>query len=224
MNKEILALLVNALFSHIKDAKSLLLYSLTILITTFIYIILVNESEIIDFSKNFSRNKIIEQAEAEREMEYPHVAKERASMLYAQSNSDAVFIAEYKPKFVNNYQDIIAWEGGVTVDPSEMINIVIDRTSEIYQRHMLGESTAYSFKDNSNWSADKFITSGREYSEIGIIYLYSCPIYDLNNSYSGYIGIGYTSTPYNTLEEKHKLEGYLEKICIPHARALGRKK
>lgn len=224
MNKEILALIFNAMFSNIKDAKSLLLYALTALVTTFIYMIVANQTQILDFAQNFSRNTVLQQEKTQRIIEYPNLAKERAAMLYAQSNSDAVFIAEYKPKFINNYQDIIAWEGAVTVDPSKILNSVIDRTSGVYQEHVLGKNVGYSFAEGAKWSMNNFITSGEEYRSIGISYLYTCPIYNLNNSYSGYIGIGYVKVPYSTLEEKELLEDYLSKVCTPHSRALGRKK
>ncbi|BBL19232.1 holin [Vibrio phage KIT04] len=224
MNKDILSALLNALFTHIKDAKSLALYSVTMFIALISFLVITNQGEILTFTKNFSRNTIIEQVRAEQVTSYPKVAKERASMLYTQANSDAVFIAEYKPKFVNNYQDIIAWEGGVTVNPANMLNNVLDRTSIVYQQHVTGHNVAYNFTSDVSWSADNFLTSGREYKTIGIKYLYTCPIFDLDNSYSGYVGIGYTTTPYTNLEEKKMLEDYLERVCNPHARALGRKK
>lgn len=224
MNKDILSALLDTLFTHIKDAKSLALYSVTMFIALLSFLVITNQSDLLTFTRNFSRSTIIEQVLAERVASYPKFAKERASMLYAQSNADAVFIAEYKPKFVNNYQDIIAWEGGVTVNPANMLNNVLDKTSLVYHQHVIGHNVAYAFTSNVSWSADNFLTSGREYKTIGIKYLYTCPIFDLDNSYSGYVGIGYTSNPYTNMEEKIMLEEYLERVCDPHARALGRKK
>lgn len=224
MNKDILALIMNALFANIKDAKSLALYALTLLISIIGFMLITSQGELISFAKNFSRNTVVEQVQAERVLAYPKIARERASMLYIQSSADAVFIAEYKPKFVNNYQDIVAWEGSVTVNPSKMMNIVIDKTSSVYQQHVIGHNVSYKFSSDHSWSADNFITSGKEYKDVGIVYLYTCPIFDLDNSYSGYVGIGYTSIPYTNTEEEGMLEEYLERICDPHARALGRKK
>ncbi len=224
MNKDILSALLDTLFTHIKDAKSLALYSVTMFIALISFLVITNQSELLTFTKNFSRNTIIEQFTAERTAQYPKVAKERASMLYTQSSADAVFIAEYKPKFVNNYQDIVAWEGGVSVNPANMLNIVIDKTSSAYQQHVIGHNVAYDFTRDISWSTDSFITSGKEYKTVGIKYLYTCPIFDLDNSYSGYVGIGYSSIPYSDEQEKRMLDDYLERVCNPHARALGRKK
>lgn len=219
-----LSLLINALFSNIKDAKSLLLYACTMLVSILGYMLIVNQDDILTFSKNFSRNKVLEQVRVEQTINYPKIARERASMLYTQSGADAVFIAEFKPKFVNNYQDIIAWESGITINPSTLLNTVIDKTSGVYQKHVIGHNVAFDFDKTSDWDIDNFITSGKEYRAAGIKYLYTCPIFDLDSSYSGYVGIGYTADPYTSIDEKEMLEDYLERLCDPHARALGRKK
>lgn len=224
LNKDVISSILDALFTHIKDAKSLALYSVTMFIALLSYLILANQVELISFAKNFSRTTIIEQLATERSMVFPKIAKERATMLYTQANADAVFIAEYKPKFVNNYQDIIAWEGGIAINPTKLLNIVIDKTSSVYQQHVQGKNVAYDFSSDVSWSADNFITSGKEYRDLNVKYLYTCPIFDLDNSYSGYIGIGYLDSPYTDPAEKKMIEAYLDRICTPHARALGRKK
>lgn len=224
MNKEALVAVFSALFSDIKDAKTLALRAVTMFIAMLSYFIIMNQGDILEFAKNFSRRTVIEQVQSEQVADYPKVAKERASMLYTQSGADGVFIAGYKPKFINNYQDVVAWEGGITVNPGDMLNIVIDKSSNVYQQHVLGHNVSYAFSSEGNWKDSGFITSGKEYTKVGVNYLYTCPIFDMANSYSGYVGIGYTSFPYVSPEEKEMLEDYLERICNPHARALGRKK
>lgn len=224
MNKEALTALFSALFSDIKDAKTLALRAVTMFIAMLSYFVIMNQSDLLDFAKNFSRRTVIEQVQSEQIAAYPRVAKERASMLYTQTGADAVFIAEYKPKFINNYQDILAWEGGLSINPGDMLNIVIDKSSNVYQQHVLGHNSSYTFSSEGSWKDSGFITSGKEYTKVGVKYLYTCPIFDMANSYSGYVGIGYTSFPYESPKEKLLLEDYLERVCNPHARALGRKK
>lgn len=224
MNKDAIYELFKALFSDIKDAKTLALRALTMFIALISYLVIVNQGSLLDFAKNFSRRTVIEQVALERVADYPKIAKERAAMLYTQARSDAVFIAGYKPRFINNYQDIEAWEGIISVNPANMLNIVIDKSSELYQQHMLGHNASYTFSEENSWKNSGFVTSGQEYTQVGITYLYTCPIFDMDNSYSGYVGIGYKELPYINDEDKRLLEEYLERVCTPHARALGRKK
>lgn len=226
MKKEALMALLNSLFADIKDAKTLALRAATIFLAMLSYFIVANQGNIIDYAKNFSRDAILNQAKIDTISNYPKKAREVASMLYTQTGADGVFIAEYKPKFINNYEDIIAWEGALSVNPSNMMNLVIDRSSKVYQEQMLGHTTDYIFdsKSHATWGSLGFITSGKEYTNVGIKYLYSCPIFDLANSYSGYIGIGYKNIPYNNNDEKALLNDYLQRVCVPQARSLGRAK
>ena len=172
MNKDALSEVLKALFSDIKDARTLALRSVTIFIALISYLIIVNQGNIFDFARNFSRSAVIEQVNSERAAHYPKVAKERASMLYTQSGADGVFIAEFKPKFINNYQDVVAWEANVSVNPGNMLNLVINKSSSVYQKHVLGHPSGYTFKSVSGWKDSDFITGGREYKRIGITYLY----------------------------------------------------
>ncbi len=222
--KEALAAIFQALFSDVKDAKTLALRALTMFIALLSYIVIVNQGELLQFAKSFSRNTVIEQVQGERVSQYPKIAKERATMLYTQSNADEVVIAEYKPKFVNNYQDVIAWEGRLNVDPNNVLNSVLDKGSVMYSAHVQGQNFEYILDPNVDWHDSYFVTSGGEYTTMGGKYIYTCPIFNLDNSYSGYVGLVYRDLPYNNEEEHKKITSYLGRLCDPHARALGRKK
>jgi hypothetical protein len=221
--KEALALLFQGLFSNIKDSKTLALRTVTMFIVLISYLIIMNQGELVQFAQTFSRSTVIEQVQGEREANFPKVAKERATMLFAQSRADEVVVAEYKPRFVNNYQDIVAWEGRLNVDPNQVLNSVLDKNSQMYSLHLLGKHFSYAFKEEK-WGDGKFVTSGTEYTSIGAKFIYTCPIFNLDNSYSGYIGLVYRELPFLSEDEQHKIEEYLARICTPHARALGRKK
>lgn len=223
MNKINLLALLYSLLQDIKDPKTLLLRIVSIFILLISYLIVTNQSTFLDFAKNFSRSTVVEQVQAEKEAKFPRVAKEKASMLYVQANADAVFIAEYTPKFINNYQDIVAWEGKINVDPSKLWKAVVDRSSNTYQDHLVGRNASIIFDDTRPVRGD-FVTNGKEYLTLGIKYMYTCPIFNQANSYSGYIGIAWTEDPYADAAEKTQLEEYLERICNPQARALGRAK
>ncbi|QIG60637.1 holin [Vibrio phage VPT02] len=223
MNKMNLLASLYALLQDIKDPKTLLMRVISIFILLVSYLIVTNQSTLFDFAKNFSRTTVIEQVQAEREAQYPRVAKEKASMLYVQANSDAVFIAEYTPKFINNYQDIVAWEGKINVDPSKLKKAVIDKSSVTYQNHLVGRNQSILFEKVVPMRG-AFVTNGLEYESLGIKYMYTCPIFNQANSYSGYVGIAWAEEPYGDKKEKALLEAYLERVCNPQARALGRYK
>lgn len=172
--KEALAAVFQALFSDVKDAKTLALRALTMFIALLSYIVIMNQGELLQFAKNFSRSTVIEQVQGERIAKYPRVAKERATMLYTQSNADEIVIAEYKPRFVNNYQDIIAWEGRLTVNPNEVLNRVLDKGSVMYTAHVQGLNFEYEFDSGRKWSDSMFVTSGQEYTNMQAKYIYTC--------------------------------------------------
>lgn len=223
MNKLNLLACLYALLRDIKEPKTLLLRVISIFILLISYLIVANQSTFFDFAKNFSRSTIIEQVQSENVARYPRVAKEKASILYVQANSDAVFIAEYTPKFINNYQDIVAWEGRINADPSKLRKAVINKSSTTYQNHLIGRNETILF-DTLSPIRGEFVTNGLEYGALGVKYMYTCPIFNRANSYSGYIGIAWVNKPYEDEEEKALLETYLERVCNPQARALGRYK
>lgn len=223
MNKFNILTSITALLQDVKDPKVFLLRTLSALVLIISYLVVTNQSEFLDFIKNFSRSTVVEQVRAEKAIQYPRVAKEKAAMLYVQATADAVFITEYTPKFINNYQEIVAWEGRLNINPSKLVTkSVIDKTSNVYQKHLVGKS--YSVDISSAVVRGTFITNASEYTSLGIKYMYTCPIFNLDSSYSGYIGIAYRDNPYTTDLEKVQLEGYLERICEPQARVLGRSK
>lgn len=223
MDKTTLLASLYNLLQDIKDPKTLLMRVISIFILLISYLIATNQSTFFDFAKNFSRSTVVEQVHAEQVAQYPRVAKEKASILYVQANADAVFIAQYTPKFINNYQDIVAWEGKIKVDPAKLQKAVINKSSVTYQNHIVGRNEAVLFEKVLP-SRGEFITNGLEFEALGIKYMYTCPIFNQANSYSGYIGIAWVEKPYEDMGEKAQLETYLERVCNPQARALGRSK
>ena len=222
--KQALATIFQSLFTDVKDPRTLLMRTLTMFVALLSYIVVENQSEILNFAKSFSRDTVIEQVQGQRVANYPKVAKEHATMLYTQSNADEVVVAEYRPKFVNNYQDLIAWEGKLGVDPNKVINSVLEKGSVMYSYHIQAKNFEYIFEENPDWTSHEFVTSGSEFRNMGAEYIYTCPIFNMDNAYSGYVGLVYSEIPYTSEKEHLMLKEYLARVCEPHARALGRKK
>lgn len=225
MNKEFLWNAIVAIFQDIKDPKTFLIRALTMFIAMLGYLIVSNEGEIVNYAKNFSRENILAEAKKEAEQNYTIIAKDKAATLYVQSKSDLVTVVGYRPKFVNDFADVVAAEGNVKIGQTKMTGSFIDRTSSTYQQHLLGKNVSYDFtEDESTWDNTGFVTSGEVYVDMGISYIYTCPIFDLDNLYSGYIGIGYKEKPIHDDITDEEIESFLSRLCAPQARALGRKK
>ncbi|ASV43375.1 holin [Vibrio phage JSF12] len=222
MNKFAILDVLLALLKDVQDPKVFLIRVSTAFILVLSYLVITNQGTFLDFAKNFSKSTVAQQLRGEQEAQYPKVSNEKASILYVQSNSDAVFIAEYTPKFINNYQNIIAWEGKLNVDPTKLTNRVVDRSSTVYQQHLLGKT--YPVKFNEITYRGEFVTNAEEYKTLNVSYMFTCPIFNLDNSYAGYVGIAWVELPYQNAKEEEALEEYLERICEPQARALGRAK
>lgn len=219
----LLSTLLGHLTEDVKNPRTFLYRVCSLFVIFMLYLTLTNQSDLMDFAKNFSRSTVVEQVKMERATLFPAKAKEKATMLFLQSNADAVFVTEFSPTFINNYQHVVAWEGRVSIDPAKLTKSVIDKASNAYQEHVLGRDIAVDFGSMGLYGRD-FITNGKEYTHAGLSYMYACPIFNLDNAYSGYVGLAWKTSPFEGVKEKAQLEEYLERICSPQARALGRAK
>lgn len=222
--KEGLWTAVLALFQDIKDPKTLLIRALTMFVALVGYFIISNEEEIVNYAKNFSRENVLAEARREAEANYVTTAKDKAATLYVQSRADLVTIVGYRPKFVNDFADIVAAEGNVAIGQTNLTGSFIDRTSLSYQQHLLGKNAHYDFTVEEDWDNTGFITDGKEYTSMGIHYIYTCPIFNLDNLYAGYIGFGFKEKPITEETSFEEVDTFLSRLCAPQARALGRKK
>lgn len=208
----------------IKDPKSLLLNTVSIVILLSSLYVFNNLDTMGDFISNFSSNRVIEQYKEAQRLEYPKLAKNKAELLLYQVSPSQVFVTEYNPKFINEYQTMVASVGSLNIKVTDIRDQSIDKNSKAYAAHLKQQDFAWVVNPTDRWVSSDFITRGIEYSQLGIQYIYTCPIFNLDNSYSGYIGLGWKSIPYKNNEEKNKLEAYLQGVCGPAARLLGRSK
>jgi hypothetical protein len=212
--------LLTMFFTEVKDPKTLFLRALTALVVLVLWLIVTNTSEVFSYLKTFSTNSVLQDIQEQRIQNFPSVAREKAMMLFSQTGADAVFIMKYKPESINDYQNIISWEGNKPIDPYDLGDKAVDKTSELYKKHLDGFN--YSF---TNVVPSKPATyAGKSFpllKNVKFSFVYTCPYFNLNNIYSGYIGMGWETMPV----ESQDIEGfkeYLSKLCDPQRRALGR--
>jgi hypothetical protein len=220
--KQILLKYLTTLLSEIKDPKSLLLRTATVVVFLLGYFVIENPDAFLKVTKEFTREAMVKSIEEERLAQAPIVAKERAALIYGQLGADLVYIATYDPKQQNDYLTIIAREGAAGPAAFDMrIRMVVKKTSKMYLDHLSSKTYIMNITDDEYNQADPLgysdlLFNGLKLQESGIRYLFTCPIYSSDNIYSGHIGIGYKREPNNIAP------GLFETICYPNARAVGR--
>jgi hypothetical protein len=213
MKQELLAYMAK-LLSEVKDPKTFFLRTLTMLVLIFGWTLVEHPDTFLRVAKEFTRDSVIESLEKERMDRLPIVSRERVNLIYGQVYADLVYVATYNPKQQNDYLRIVAREGEAGGSSFDMrTKLVIMKASKMYLEHLssrtftLGNGTSHAYSD--------LLFNGTRLEEAGIKFLFTCPIYSIDNIYSGHIGIGYNKDP------EGLPAGFLESICNPNARAIG---
>lgn len=211
--------LLTVLVAEIKNPTTFLLRMMGAILCVILWLIITNTSEVISYLKTFSTSSVLRDVQEQRITNFPSVAREKSMMLFSQTGADAVFVMKYKPEAINDYQNIIAWEGNKPIDQYDLGDKAVDKTSELYRRHLDGFN--YSFTISTPAKSSYYGKSFPVLKNIKFSFVYTCPYFNLNNIYSGYIGMGWENIPV----EPQDMEGfkeYLSKLCDPQRRALGR--
>lgn len=211
--------LLTTLLAEAKDPATLLKRLLTILVALLIYFVINNTSEVLQFAKTFSAASVLEDQKVQRINNFPSVAKEKAMILFSQTRADTVFVVKYKPDSINDYQNIIAQEGNIQLDRSDLEDRAVDKTSDLYRRQLEGFN--YVIKSDTNIKMKYSGIDMPPFKNASFKYIFTCPYFNLNNIYAGYIGIAWKDSPVNDNDET-SLNEYLTKLCDPQRRALGR--
>ncbi|QGH45157.1 endolysin [Bacteriophage Eos] len=211
--------LASFLLQEAKDPATLLKRLLTLLVGLVLYLVIMNTSEVMSFLKTFSTTAVLQEVKQQRQLEFPNIAREKSMILFSQTRADAVYVVKYKPEAINDYQTIIAWEGNAQLDRSDTTDKAVNKTSELYRNHL--EGFTYAVKNEVKVSRYSTTMSLPELKNIHFDYVYTCPYFNLNNIYSGYIAIAWETPPVG-VEDMDAYTNYLAKLCSPQQRALGR--
>lgn len=211
--------LMTLIFNETKDPSTLLKRLLTLLVGVIIYLFLMYTSEVMSFIKTFSTSAVLEQVHTQRVNEFPNLAREKSMILFSQTRADAVFIVKYKPESINDYQTVIAWEGNAQLDKSDMADKAVNKTSNFYRTQLDGFNYEEKpVEDRRGYYPNLFIPS---FKNVSFDYVYTCPFFNLNNIYSGYIAIAWEKVPVAD-GDLAGFRDYLAKLCGPQQRSLGR--
>lgn len=211
--------LMTMLFNETKDPSTFLKRLLTLLVGVIIYLFLMYTSEVMSFIKTFSTSAVLEQVQEQRIYAFPTLAREKSMILYSQTHADAVFVVKYKPESINDYQTIVAWEGNAQLDKSDMADKAVNKTSNFYRTQLDGFNFEVRPVENQRgYYSNIFVPT---FKNVDFDYIYTCPVFNLNNIYSGYIAIAWEKIPIDN-EDIPGFRDYLAKLCGPQQRALGR--
>lgn len=211
--------LASFLLQEAKDPASLLKRLLTLLVGLILYLVIMNTTEVIGFLKTFSTSAVLQDIKQQRINEFPNVAREKSMILFAQTRADAVYVVKYKPEAINDYQTIVAWEGNAQLDRIDLMDKTVNKTSSLYRSHLDGFN--YTVKGEVQASRYSTTASLPDLKNIKFDFVYTCPVYNLSNIYSGYIAIAWEQMP-TGIEDMNGYTDYLAKLCSTQQRALGR--
>lgn len=141
------------------------------------------------------------------------VAQQQLQILYTNSKADLTLIYEYYPPNQHFFYNAVFFEGmlpdGIR-DVEGMQAIPIDKTTMEYRTHISGLS--YESDKYFSFFPDKFSTN--------FSYIFSCPIFNLDNVYAGNISMIWYEHP--NLDEEDRED--LQSMCFQSSRVLGRVK
>lgn len=204
-----------------KSPGALLMQSFAVFLAVLTYLLVSYFPSLIQWGQSASTSAILRDIQEQREIKFPSIAREKAMALFLQTQADAVFVMRYEPEAVNDYQKVLVWEGKVPLEKIDYEPRPVDKSSELYSTQLAGENYSSRWEQESEYYRGRNIPS---FKNQDFDFVYTCPYFNLNNIYSGYIGIAWNSLDSSKLkgEELHQFEDYLGKVCNSASRYLGR--
>ncbi|URY13899.1 holin [Shigella phage ESh27] len=147
----------------------------------------------------------------ERNTRFESAALEQLQIVHVTSRADFSSVYSFRPKNLNYFVDLIAYEGKLpsTVTEKSMGGFPVDKTTAEYSVHLSG----LHFTSKTDFA---FLPTKSKTPELA--YMYSCPYFNLDNIYAGTVSM-YWYKGSDVLNEER-----LAAICNQAARILGRAK
>lgn len=156
-----------------------------------------------------SYEKYTELLNKEKDLKFDNTALEQLQIVHVSSGSDFSAVFNFRPKNLNYFVDLIAYEGKLpsTLDPKNLGGYPIDKTTPEYSTHLTGRYF---------WSEKEFVFLPTKKKPQEITYMFSCPYFNLDNVYSGTVEMYWYD---GRVPMEHDR---LTSICGQAVRALGR--
>ena len=168
---------ITGFITGIRTWKQLFIKLIFIIILFFMVIIWYKWDDV--FSMWKTQTVDIPALELERSKKFESASIEQLKIIHLSSGADFSAIFVFRPKNINYFVDIIAYEGRLpySVDPKNLGGYPIDKTSDEYNKHING---LYHIT-----TTPSPVLPTKEY--VDVVYTFSCPYFNLDNYYSGSI-------------------------------------
>ena len=195
-----------------KDASpELLVYRvLVFIILAMMFFVWYSKNELFELYKETKYDNYAYVLQAERDRNFDNAAQEQLQIVHISTYADFSAVFSFRPKNLNYFVDLIAYEGKLPnkIDEKNLGGFPINKTSDEYRTHLMGKS----FTSTTEF---QYIPSKQKGLGEDFAYMYSCPIFNLDNVYSGTISLAWRKKP--TIDRET-----LDTLCNQSARTLGR--
>lgn len=173
-------------------------------------LVLYSKNELFEMYKQSKYDSYAYAIQAERERSFENAAQEQLQIVHVSTESDFSAVFSFRPRNLNYFVDLVAYEGKLPakVNEKNLGGFPINKTSDEYRRHLLGKS----FVSTSEF---QYIPTKDKRLRDEFQYMYSCPIFNLDNVYSGTITLAWKKKPDASVDN-------LDTLCFQSARTLGR--
>lgn len=163
---------------------------------------------VLEYYKQSRYDTYSEIIQKERNARFESAALEQLQIVHISSEADFSAVYSFRPKNLNYFVDLIAYEGRLpsTINEKSLGGFPVDKTMTEYSVHLSGR--AYK-------SVDKFAFLPTKKPSPEINFMYSCPYFNLDNIYAGTVSMYWYGG-------EHIDESRLDSICSQAARILGR--
>lgn len=199
---------LDRIFKDANTGKLIFLRILSVIVLFILCLIWYKSDAISQLYRDSKYETYSEIIQKEREIKFETSALEQLQIVHVSSGADFSAIYSFRPKNLNYFVDLIAYEGTLpsAVSEKNLGGYPVDKTSAEYGTHL----AAGYFSSNSEFV---FLPTKKKVEDVK--YMFSCPYFNLDNIYSGTVSMyWYEGT---TLSETR-----LNSICQQAARTLGR--
>lgn len=165
---------------------------------------------IMETYKESSYSNYSEMLQKERNAKFETAALEQLQIVHVSSGADFSAVYSFRPKNLNYFVDLIAYEGRLpsTVNEKNLGGFPVDKTSREYTVHLSGRNF---------WTETEFIFLPTKKDSSELKFMFSCPYFNLENIYAGTISMYWYEKP-----QMAKDIDRLTSICSQGTRTLGR--
>lgn len=211
--------LIRTILENLNQSPGALLSNMVaIFFAVLTYLTVTYFPSLIQYVQSTSTTAVIIEMKKQRELEFPDIAREKIMALYLQTDASAVYVTKYEPEALNDYQKILTWEGKIPLEKIDYEPRPVDKSSNLYTTQLAGSNFVFYSNKEERYILGRNLPTLKNQS---FEFVYTCPYFNLNNIYSGYIGIAWDKIPVKD-EDLPKYEEYLGKLCAAPARHLGR--